>query len=94
MSEISTASKATPWHLWVVSVLALLWNGMGMLTILMAQAGKLPNIDPEEAAYYASQPLFLALVTDAALLSAVAGAVAALGPVAADADCRPFGDPS
>lgn len=51
---------------------------MGMLTIFLAQAGKIPSIDPEEAAYYAAQPLFLALVTDAALISAVAAAVALL----------------
>lgn len=51
---------------------------MGALTILMAQSGRLPNIDPDEAAYYAAQPLWLAIVTDIALLSAVVAAVALL----------------
>jgi len=44
----------------------------------MAQAGRLPNIDPDEVAYYAAQPLWLIILTDVALLSAVVAAVALL----------------
>jgi multisubunit Na+/H+ antiporter MnhB subunit len=51
---------------------------MGTLTILMAQAGKVPNIDPAEAAYYAAQPMWLAVAVDIALISAVVAAVALL----------------
>ena len=64
------ASSKAPWHLWVVGVLALLWNGAGTYTIMMAQAGRLPAIEPDEAAYYAAQPTWFMAVTDIALLSA------------------------
>src|SRR5690606_28132070 len=81
MTEIAlvsgTPAKA-PWHLWVVGILAVLWNASGAYTIMAAQAGRLPGIDPEEAAYYAAQPMWFAAVTDVALVAAIGGAVALL----------------
>ena len=76
MSTLSTPRRRTPWHLWAVGSLSLLWNGSGALTIMMAQAGRLPDVSAEEAAYYAAQPGWFAMVTDVALLAAVAAAVA------------------
>lgn len=32
-----TESNRTPWHLWVIGVLALLWSGMGAFDYLMTQ---------------------------------------------------------
>ena len=78
MSTISTARPKTPWHLWVVGIVALLWNGSGTYTIMMAQAGMLPNLSADEAAYYAAQPFWFVIATDIALLAALAGAVALL----------------
>jgi hypothetical protein len=78
MSTQSPPRPRTPWHVWVVGVLALLWNGAGAYTIMMAQAGKLPDISADEAAYYAAQPLWFAVATDVALGAAVAAAVALL----------------
>jgi hypothetical protein len=63
---------------WVVGVLTLLWNGSGAYTILMAQAGRLSDVGPEEAAYYAAQPLWLVLATDIALFAPIAGGIALL----------------
>ena len=68
----------TPWHLWVVGILVLLWNGSGAYTILMAQAGNWPGISPDEAAYYADQPLWFVALTDVALFAPIAGGVALL----------------
>jgi len=68
----------TPWHVFVVGILALLWNASGAYTILMAQAGRLPDLTPDEAAYYAAQPVWLVIATDISLLAAIAGAVALL----------------
>ena len=70
--------RKTPWHLWIVAIVALLWNASGAYTIIMAQAGKLPNISVDEAAYYAAQPLWFMVVTDVALVAAIAAAVALL----------------
>jgi hypothetical protein len=44
----------------------------------MAQAGRLPNLRPDEVAYYAAQPSWFVIVTDIALLAAIAAAVALL----------------
>ena len=46
--------------------------------MLMAQAGKLPDVGPEEAAYYAAQPLWSVVATDIALLTPIAAAIALL----------------
>ncbi len=77
-STTPVGGPAKPWHLWLVGVVSLLWNGSGAYTIMMAQAGKLANVSAEEAAYYAAQPFWLVVVTDIALLAAVVGAVALL----------------
>lgn len=38
MSILSDSRRtATPWHLWLVGVLSLLWNGMGALDYVMTQ---------------------------------------------------------
>ena len=78
MSTPPTPNRKTPWHLWVVAAITLLWNGAGAYTMLMAQAGKLPDVGPEEAAYYAAQPLWSVVATDIALLTPIAAAIALL----------------
>ena len=66
-----------PWHLWVVAILTLLWNGSGAAVIMLAQAGRL-NLPADEAAYYASQPLWLVVTTEIATLAPVAAGIALL----------------
>jgi len=78
MAIISTPVSKSPWHLWVTAILALLWNGAGAYTIMMAQAGKLPDLEPGEAAYYAAQPTWFVVATDIALVAAIVAAVALL----------------
>ncbi|HEY3516929.1 MAG TPA: hypothetical protein VGL98_07760 [Gammaproteobacteria bacterium] len=72
------ANRNSPWHLWTVGILALLWNGSGAVTIMLAQGGRLANISPDEAAYYAAQPTWFVIATDIALVSAAAAGVALL----------------
>lgn len=67
-----------PWHLWVVAILTLLWNGSGAITIALAQAGRLPNISADEAAYYAAQPTWLVIFTNIATWAPLAAGVALL----------------
>jgi hypothetical protein len=73
-----TSPRLRPWHLWVVVVLTLFWNGSGALTIAMAQMGLPLDMAPNEVAYYASQPLWFVLATDLAILLPIAAAVALL----------------
>jgi hypothetical protein len=54
----------------------LLWNGSGAVTIWMAQAGALTTMSPDEVAYYAQQALWFQLVTDVALVTPLAAAIA------------------
>jgi len=69
------AGQKTPWHLWVVGVLALLWFAAGAYTFFMALQGRLPDMDPEEAAYYANlRILQIALLG----VNTISGVVAAL----------------
>ena len=81
MSEQSATpvnKRKTPWHVWTVGILTLLWNGSGAYTIMMAQAGRLPGISQDEAAYYAAQQFWFVLTTDIALLAPVAAGIALL----------------
>jgi hypothetical protein len=80
MSTISASApiSRSPWHLWVVAILTLVWNGGGAYTIMMAQAGRLTDVDANEAAYYAAQPLWFVIATGIALLLPLAAAVALL----------------
>jgi hypothetical protein len=77
-TTIASPEPKTPWHLWVVAILAILWNGSGAYTIMMAQAGRLADLTPDEAAYYAAQPTWFVVVTDIALVGAIAAAIALL----------------
>ena len=41
---------ATPWHLWVVGALTLLWNGVGIVSYLSTQTGNLDGLGMSEGA--------------------------------------------
>jgi len=60
MADATTAPK-TPWHLWVVGVLSLLWNAMGALDFTMTEARNeayLKAYTPEQLAYFSGFPLW------------------------------------
>ena len=78
MATSPAPARTTPWHIWVVGILSLLWNGSGAATIMLAQGGRMPNLSPDEAAYYAAQPTWFVIATDIALVSAIAAGVALL----------------
>ena len=68
-------AKSAPWHLWVVGGLALVWNGLGALTIELAQLGALPGLAPDEIVYYATKPVWLVITTALATYGCVAGSL-------------------
>lgn len=55
--------QKTPWHIWVVGIVAFLWYAMGAATIQLAQLAMLPGLDAGEIAYYAAKPLWLVAAT-------------------------------
>lgn len=65
----------TPWHLWVVGALALLWYAAGAVTIQLAQLGKLPGLRPDEIAYYAAKPAGLVVLTALGTYGSLLGAI-------------------
>lgn len=51
----------TPWHLWVVGVLSLLWNAMGAFDYTMTKfdaAKYLAEFPPDQQAYFQSFPVW------------------------------------
>lgn len=72
---IEKPTAKTPWHLWIIGLLSLLWNASGAATIIAAQTGQYPGLPADEAAYYAAQAPWFVALTDIALLSAFTGAI-------------------
>lgn len=65
MADTSTPLTKTPWHLWVVGVISLLWNAVGALDFTMTQLKNeayLKALTPEQLAYVYGFPLWAVFV--------------------------------
>ena len=78
MAMAGPATAKTPWHLWVVGILSLVWNASGAFVIMSAQSGSVMDMDAREVAHYAAQEPWFVAVTDVALVAAALAAVALL----------------
>lgn len=81
MSDIALGepvARKTPWHLWLVGILSLLWNASGAYVIMSAQSGSVMDMDAREVAHYAAQEPWFVVTTDVALVAAALAAVALL----------------
>ena len=60
MSEaILLDSKPTPWHFWVIGIVALLWSGMGAMDYVMTQTRNeayMSGFTPEQLEFFYSIP--------------------------------------
>jgi hypothetical protein len=59
MADAAPASAKTPWHLWVLGVLAVLWNSVGALDFTMTQTKNeayMKAFTPEQLEYFYSFP--------------------------------------
>jgi hypothetical protein len=58
VSSILNPRPKTPWHLWVVGILTLLFNAMGVLSYVMTVLGKLAELGmtPAQIAFMESYP--------------------------------------
>jgi hypothetical protein len=66
----------TPWHLWLVGVLSLLWNSMGALDYTMTKtqnASYMANFTPDQLDYFYSFPTWANLGWAVGVWFAVAG---------------------
>ena len=74
----ATSNGRTPWHLWVVGVLAVLWNSMGAYDYLMTQTQNeayMSNFSPEQLEYFYGFPTWLVAFWALAVWGGVLGAV-------------------
>ena len=71
-------TTSTPWHLWAVGGLSLLWNGYGGYDYVMTQtnnAAYLAQFTPEQRAYFDGFPLWMEAVWAVGVWGAVLGSV-------------------
>ncbi|MDY7091628.1 MAG: hypothetical protein SX243_01515 [Acidobacteriota bacterium] len=69
---------STPWHLWVVGILALLWNAFGAYDYLMTQTQNeayMSNFTPEQLEYFYSFPAWVVSFWALAVWGGVLGSV-------------------
>lgn len=63
MTEINKSERQrAPWHLWVIGVIALLWNMMGPFDYLMTQTKNeayMGKFTPEQLEFYYSLPTWV-----------------------------------
>jgi hypothetical protein len=82
MNSPSDASRAaTPWHLWVVGVIALLWNCVGAFDYSMTELRNpsyLKAFTPEQLAYFYGFPKWAVATWALSVWGGVLGSVALL----------------
>ncbi len=69
---------ATPWHFWVVSILALIWNGFGAFDYLMTQTRNeayMSAFTPEQLDYFYAFPWWMEALWAIGVWFALLGAV-------------------
>lgn len=63
MSEsIATRSTRAPWHLWVIGVIALLWNAVGAMDYIMTETKNqsyMSGFTPEQLAFFYGLPAWV-----------------------------------
>ncbi|MEZ5994671.1 MAG: hypothetical protein R3C25_02865 [Hyphomonadaceae bacterium] len=78
MSE--AAATRTPWHLWAVGILSLLWNSYGCYDYTMTQTGgeaylRQVGMTDGQIAYFAAMPVWMTAVWAIGVWGALAGSV-------------------
>ncbi len=72
------AGSRAPWHLWVVGVLAVLWNSMGAFDYLMTQTrneGYMSQFTPEQLEFFYGFPWWVVSFWAIAVWGSVLGSV-------------------
>jgi len=73
-----TTRRRTPWHVWAVGVLALLWNAPAALDYVMTQtrnARYLAAFSPEQRAWFQSFPAWMVAAWALGVWCAILGAI-------------------
>ena len=79
MPETGEANAAgTPWHFWLIGVVALLWNSMGVFDYIMTQTRNeayLSGFTAEQLSYYYSFPSWVVAAWAIAVWGGLLGAL-------------------
>ncbi|QDH35542.1 hypothetical protein [Porphyrobacter sp. YT40] len=77
MTTDGNAQASAPWHLWVIGVLTLLFNAMGILSYMTTQLGMLAEMGmtPEQIAFMESFPAWSTAFWALGVWGAFAGSV-------------------
>ncbi|MCC7198657.1 MAG: hypothetical protein IT483_04020 [Gammaproteobacteria bacterium] len=70
--------RSAPWHLWLVGVLAVLWNSVGALDYVMTQtrnASYMSSFTPEQLEYFYGFPAWLVAAWAVSVWGGVLGSV-------------------
>jgi hypothetical protein len=80
MSDV-TVGMRTPWHLWVVGIVSLIWNAFGAFDYLMTRTGAewyVANLSPEQIAHIEAFPLWVDIAWPLGVWAAVLGSIGLL----------------
>lgn len=75
---MSDMTVKTPWHLWTIGAVALLWNGYGGYDYVMTQtnnAAYLAQFTAEQRAYFDNFPMWMEAVWAIGVWGAVLGSI-------------------
>jgi hypothetical protein len=80
MNTFDNARAGTPWHLWLVGILTLLFNAMGVMSYTMTKLGKLADLGmtPDQIAFMDSYPAWVSALWALGVWGAFAGSVLVL----------------
>lgn len=72
----------TPWHLWIIGIVSLLWNAGGAFDFTMTQTrnpGYMSSFTPDQMTYFYGFPFWVVLSWGLGVWAAVLGSVLLLG---------------
>jgi hypothetical protein len=78
MPEHAAATHRTPWHLWAVGILALLWDSMGAFDYLMTQTQNesyMSRFTPEQLEFFYGFPAWVVAFWALAVWGGVLGSL-------------------
>jgi len=78
MADSTAHSAKTPWHVWVVGVVSLLWNSVGALDFVMTQTRNkayMSAFTPEQLNFYYGFPIWVVAAWGIAVWGGVLGSL-------------------
>ena len=78
MSQSKSNKDKTPWHIWVVGIVSLLWNAIGAMDFVMTQtknAEYMGQFTPAQLEFFYGFPLWVIIAWAVAVWGGVLGSV-------------------